>query len=66
MKKIIFILITIAGLVSYYLLSRFVSSGISEERGIAVLLISIALFALLCTYIPRKIAEKILIKKTEK
>lgn len=65
MKKFIFVLITIAGLVSYYFLSRIVSSSIDDEKGIAVLLISIAMFSFLCTYIPRKIAEKTLIKNKD-
>lgn len=66
MKKLIFILITAIGVAVYYFLSRLLTSGIPEDKGIAILLISISMFAFLCTYIPRKVVESIFCKKNEK
>jgi len=63
MKKAIFWVTVALGFFAYKVIIPMVTVGIPEDKGIAVLLIAICVFLATCVYLPRKIIDKLLIKK---
>lgn len=66
MKKTLFVLTVFFSFLAYFWVSGFITSDIPKDKGIAVLLISMILFTVICIYIPRKIFEKLSLENKNK
>ena len=63
MKKVMFWLMVLLGFIAYKFITPMITKGIPDDKGIAVLLIAIVVFLATCVYLPRKIIDKLLVKK---